>query len=279
MPDTPPTSAQLEALIPAVVDLAHNAARRILKIYQSPDIEIEHKADNSPVTSADLAANNVIQAGLDLLTPDWPILSEERCDIPYSQRQKWSRYWLIDPLDGTRQFISGKGQFSVNIALIEGHSPVLGVVLTPQNNVLYYAWKDGGAWRKDPSKPAHQIRCKAVNRGHVRITSNHSQAKGQFAIFLNNIGGYQHLRMGSSVKSCMIAEGLADLYPRLGDTSEWDTAAAQIIVEEAGGHIVDTAMRPLRYNTKDCLLNPHFFVSGDKQMDWSRCLPDDYQHG
>ncbi len=275
MTETAYSSKDLQALLPAVVDLARNAARRILKIYQSPDLQITQKADQSPVTAADMAAHHLINAGLNLITTDIPVLSEENCDIPFSTRQKWQRYWLVDPLDGTRQFIRGNGQFSVNIALIEHHKPVLGVILSPVSGSLYYAWRNGGAWKQSPQQEPTQIQCSTAKGGKVRVTSNHSQAKGRFKAFLNNIGQFQHIRMGSSIKSCLIAEGLADLYPRLGPTSEWDTAAAQIIVEQAGGHIVDTHMQPLRYNTKDSLLNPHFFVSGDPTTDWSRCLPQE----
>lgn len=259
------------ALLTSAIEIAIAAGRRIMEIYES-DFAITHKDDNTPLTAADTAAHHLIDAGLRALTPDLPILSEECADIPFKERATWQRYWLVDPLDGTREFIKRNGEFTVNIALIDDHEPVLGIVYAPVLGVYYYACRGQGAWKRDAVNQPVRLQCRRWNGGRVVIAGSRSHRGASLERFLAHLGDYELIPMGSALKSCLVAEGKADMYPRLGPTSEWDTAAAQCIVEEAGGRLTDTAMQPLRYNTKESLLNPHFFASGDPTVDWSQYL-------
>ncbi len=261
----------LQSLVDPIIELAIEAGRQILEIYQD-GFEVTDKMDNTPLTDADLASHRTVTEGLSRLTPDIPILSEESDSIPFDERKQWSRYWLIDPLDGTREFIKRNGEFTVNIALIEDHQPILGVIQVPANSILYYAWRDGGAWKKMPEEQATKIHVRPPSEEQLIVAGSRSHQSEAITGFLEKVGSHRIFPMGSSLKSCLVAEGQADLYPRLGPTSEWDTAAAQCIVEEAGGQITDTQMQPLRYNTKESLLNPHFFVFGKGSRDWSRYL-------
>ena len=258
----------LPTLLPAVADLARDAGRRIMRIYKA-GFTVELKDDHSPLTEADMAAHNAILAGLDLLTPTIPVLSEESADIDFETRRRWRTYWLIDPLDGTREFIKRNGEFTVNIALIHEHRPVLGVIHVPVSGVDYLARRGNGAFRQAPGQAAERIHVRTACRKPPVIAGSRSHQGPALKAFLGRIGEHHLLSMGSSLKSCLVAEGKADLYVRLGPTSEWDTAAAQCIVEEAGGRVTDTRMRALRYNTRDSLLNPDFFVFGDHARDWS----------
>ncbi|MCU7834292.1 MAG: 3'(2'),5'-bisphosphate nucleotidase CysQ [gamma proteobacterium symbiont of Taylorina sp.] len=270
------TQQDLHRLLPEVIELAQQAGQVIMDIYQS-DFQINNKSDNTPVTCADLAANEFIVKQLARLSPEIPILSEESTTIPYKERSQWQTYWLVDPLDGTRAFIEKTGEFSVNIALIVKNSPVLGVIYSPVNKCSFYACSDGGAFYLDDSKQARNIQVRAKCQDKIVVAGTEKSAQSRILqAFLKNLEkrfhSYEIKFMGSSLKSCMVAEGTADVYARLGPTSEWDTAAAQCIVEEAGGQITDTQMQALRYNTKDSLLNPDFFVFGDKSIAWNQFL-------
>lgn len=258
-------------LLAAVKDIAIEAGRRILAIYET-DFAVEHKDDKSPLTEADMAAHKTICAGLKELTPDIPVLSEESAKIPYAERSRWTRYWLIDPLDGTREFIKRNGEFTVNIALIHAGAVELGVVYVPVMRLSYYACKDGGAFREEAGQAAVPIRARALPNGPVVVAGSRSHRGDSLNAFLEKLGPHEMVSMGSALKSCLVAEGKADIYPRLGLTSEWDTAAAQCVVEEAGGRVTGLDMQTLRYNTKDSLLNPHFLVFGDVTRDWSQYL-------
>jgi len=259
------------ALLDAVRHLTLEAGEVIMRVYAG-EFEVTTKEDRSPVTEADLAAHRLIEAGLRALAPGLPVLSEEDAGIPYATRRQWTRYWLVDPLDGTREFIKRNGEFTVNIALVEGHDVALGVVHAPALGVSYGAFRDGGAWKWEGGEArAIHVRAQAARPPCVAISRSHGSARMQ--AYLAALGEHGHINMGSALKSCLVAEGAADLYPRLGPTSEWDTAAAQCVVEEAGGHFTDTAMQRLRYNMKDSLLNPEFFVFGDPSIDWSAYLP------
>ncbi len=265
---------RLTELLPEVVALARLAGERILEIYDT-EFDVSRKGDDSPLTAADLAAHEAIVGGLQRLTPHWPVLSEESASIPFAQRRQWQRYWLVDPLDGTREFIKRNGEFTVNIALIEEHRPVLGVIQVPVSGRVYQAARGAGAQRIDrPDAPAVAIRTRPLPaEGPLVVAGSRSHGNDKLARFLDALGRETTVfPMGSSLKSCLVAEGRADLYARLGPTSEWDTAAAQAIVEEAGGVVVDLAGRPLRYNTKESLLNPDFLVAGDPHMDWRPAL-------
>lgn len=259
-------------LLNPTVDIARAAGREILEIY-AQDFSVAHKADRSPLTEADIAAHHAIVAGLRSLAPGLPILSEEEVAIPYGERTLWRTYWLVDPLDGTREFVKHNGEFTVNIALIEDHQPVLGVIYVPVSGVCYFACRGTGAYRQAPGEGAAQaIRARTWPGGHITVAGSRSHNDERFTRFLAQFEDHAVISMGSSLKSCLVAEGKADVYLRLGPTSEWDTAAAQCIVEEAGGGLLDTAMRPLRYNTKESLLNPFFIVCGDMRHDWAKYL-------
>lgn len=261
----------LQELLPGVVTLAKQAGERIMTIYNQ-DFSVVKKDDESPLTEADMAAHAVIDDGLEALAPEFPVLSEESASIAFEDRARWETYWLVDPLDGTREFIKRNGEFTVNIALIDGHRAVLGVVCAPALSLCYYAASGLGAFKQETNEAARRIHVTEKHRDTLIIAGSRSHRGDSLNRFLDNIGNYELLSMGSALKSCLVAEGAADLYPRLGLTSEWDTAAAQCIVEEAGGRLTDTKMQTLLYNTKESLLNPHFFVFGDKSVNWSKYL-------
>ncbi|WP_455198991.1 3'(2'),5'-bisphosphate nucleotidase CysQ [Kaarinaea lacus] len=254
-----------------VIDLAIEAGHEIMRVYDT-DFDVEQKSDNSPVTAADMAAHHAIVDGLAKLTPDIPVLSEESAKVPYEERAQWTQYWLVDPLDGTREFVKRNGEFTVNIALIENHESVLGVVYAPVTGALYYAARGTGAYKKTPDSVPERIQSRKKSDEKTIVAGSRSHRGDSLNQFLERIGEYEIFPMGSSLKSCLVAEGRADIYPRLGPTSEWDTAAAQCIVEEAGGRLVLTDMQDMRYNTKESLLNPHFLVIGDADFDWSQYL-------
>lgn len=259
-------------LLDPIVELAQQAGEKILAVYNSKDFSIEEKDDKSPLTAADLASHHAIVAGLSALTAAIPILSEESASLPYAERSSWRRYWLVDPLDGTREFIKRNGEFTVNIALIDDGVPVLSVVHVPVSGVSYLACQGQGAFKQEPGGMRQAIRVRKLGDGPVMVVGSRSHRGESLNRFLDRLGEHDMVGMGSSLKLCLVAEGAADVYPRLGPTSEWDTAAAQCVVEQAGGFVTDTAMKPLRYNTKDSLLNPFFLVFGDDSRDWSACL-------
>jgi 3'(2'), 5'-bisphosphate nucleotidase len=264
-------SLNLESLCRECITIARLAGEKILAVYNR-EYSIEHKEDKSPLTDADLASHHTIVAALHVLTPDIPVLSEESAKLPFAQRQRWHTYWLVDPLDGTREFIKRNGEFTVNIALIQDHTSVIGVIHVPVLNVDYFAWAEGGSYKVEQGGKASQIRVKKLDGGKLTVAGSRSHGSDAMQRYMENLGEVDAISMGSSLKFCLVAEGRADLYPRLGPTSEWDTAAAHCIVEQAGGHVTHTDMSPLRYNTKDSLLNPFFFVFGDDSKDWSSFL-------
>jgi 3'(2'), 5'-bisphosphate nucleotidase len=254
-----------------VIAIAHEAGRKILAVYRT-DFDVEHKDDRTPLTEADLAAHRTIIDGLKTLTPEIPALSEESAERPFTERSRWDRYWLIDPLDGTREFVKRNGEFSVNIAMIVDHKPVLGVVYAPVLDTTWYACEGSGAHKQANDEPAVEIRVRPAPEDRLVIAGSRSHGSRRLQAFLAVVGDHEFIPMGSSLKSCLVAEGRADVYPRLGPTSEWDTAAAQCVVEEAGGRITDLHFQPLRYNTKASLLNPEFIVVGDTSYDWPKPL-------
>ena len=224
-----------------IIELARVAGKAILAVYQR-DFSVAEKADNSPLTDADLAAHRRIVAGLTELTPDIAILSEESATVPYSTRQSWDRYWLVDPLDGTREFIKRNGEFTVNIALIQHGVPLLGVVHAPVINVTYAGRLGAGAFLETATGSRAPLHVTENRQTPLRVAGSRSHAGDSLKAFLTNVGAHELVSMGSSLKLCLVAEGKADIYPRLGPTSEWDTAAAQAVVEAAGGRVTDTAM-------------------------------------
>ncbi|MGH8191460.1 MAG: 3'(2'),5'-bisphosphate nucleotidase CysQ [Rhodanobacteraceae bacterium] len=247
--------------------LARRAGAAILDVY-ADSFSVETKSDNSPLTAADMASHRVIVEGLRALTPDIPVLSEESKSIGWSERRGWDRYWLVDPLDGTREFVKRNGEFTVNIALIEQHVPVLGVVLLPVTGELYYGVAGDGAFQESaPGALPQPITTRAAPAIPV-VAGSRSHGSERQAAVLAGLGDHRLVSVGSSIKFCMVARGDADLYLRLGPTSEWDTGAAQCVVEQAGGAVVDLHGEPLRYNRKDSLLNPEFLAVGDTSVDW-----------
>jgi len=254
-----------------VIAIARDAAAAILDIYDS-EFAVQHKDDNSPLTAADMAAHHCIIDGLALLTPDIPVLSEESAhEVSAAQRRPWSRLWVVDPLDGTREFIKRNGEFTVNIALIENHRPVMGVVYAPVLDLLFFAASGQGAFKQSDNMPPQAIHVRKYDAAQITIAGSRSHAGEELRHFLDRIGPHVLISMGSSLKICMVAEGQADVYPRLGLTSEWDTAAAQCVVESAGGRVTDLDGQPLRYNKPD-ILNPWFLATGAGEYDWHALL-------
>lgn len=259
------------ALLSSIAELARRAGEKILEVY-GRSIEVIRKSDESPLTIADMRAHHVIVAGLASLTPQIPVLSEEGSDIPYPVRKGWSRYWLVDPLDGTKEFLARNGEFTVNIALIDTHEPVMGVVSVPTRHTVYMGARKAGAFRQIAEQSAVPIEAAQDAPSVVRVVSSRSHADVESEAAIAALGPHEAIRVGSSLKFCMVAEGRADLYPRWGLTSEWDTAAGQAIVEAAGGVVVGLDGSPLRYNTKESLLNPGFVVFADRSRDWLTML-------
>ena len=262
-------------LITDVLELTRRAGEAILRVYDASSIAVEHKQDDSPLTEADMASHRVIVNGLRNLTPDWPVLSEESAKVPFEERSGWNRYWLLDPLDGTKEFIRRNGEFTVNIALIEGHRPVFGVVRVPVSGTVYWglppsalAADAAGAWRERDHEDAEPIQVRQAPGDVLAVVGSRSHPSPALAEYLEALGEHEAVPMGSSLKFCVVAEGGADIYPRLGPTSEWDTAAAQAVVEGAGGRVVKLDGEPLDYNRKSSLLNPWFLVLAHGGRDW-----------
>jgi 3'(2'), 5'-bisphosphate nucleotidase len=259
-------------LLPRVADIARRAAREILAVYASGDCGADLKADSTPLTAADRRAHQLILHGLNALTPGLPVLSEESALSSFAERCGWQRYWLVDPLDGTREFLARNGQFTVNIALIDAHAPVLGVVHVPVTDTSYQGLPGSGAWRQDAGGARREIRVAGHCASPVRVLGSRSHAGDSLAAFLDRIGPHELLAVGSALKLCMIAEGAADVYPRLGPTCEWDTAAAHALVTAAGGVVSRLDGAPLEYNTRAEIVNPYFVAYGPQDRDWLALL-------
>ncbi|NOY44847.1 MAG: 3'(2'),5'-bisphosphate nucleotidase CysQ [Deltaproteobacteria bacterium] len=244
-----------------LLELAEAAAAEILRIYEG-DIRVEEKGDRSPLTEADRAAHRVIAQGLARAFPEVPVLSEEGMEIPYETRRSWHRFWLVDPLDGTKEFIKRNGEFTVNIALVEEGRPVLGVIHVPVQRRVYWGDVATGAWTRQADGEPRPIRVRRPDptRGLVVVQSR-SHPSPETEAYLKGLPVAKSIAAGSSLKLCAVAEGRADLYPRLGPTMEWDTAAGQAIVEAAGGRVETLDGEPLRYNKPD-LRNPYFVAKG-----------------
>lgn len=254
-----------------LVGIAEQAGQAILEVYHR-EFEVEEKDDKSPLTEADLAAHRLIVSELEKLEPKLPVLSEESAKIPFEERRNWLRYWLVDPLDGTREFIKRNGEFTVNIALIEAGKPICGVVHVPVTDTSYFGCKNEGAYKRESHGRTEAITVANQREHPLRVAGSRSHAGDSLQRFLDKVGPHEIVSMGSSLKLCLVAEGRADIYPRLGPTSEWDTGAAQAVVEAAGGKVTGLDMKPLRYNHKDSLLNPHFLVFGDSHENWAEYL-------
>jgi len=264
---------KLKELINPIVGLAVDAGQAILEVYAT-DFDVQSKGDESPLTQADLASHRLIVAGLEALTPDIPIISEEEGLPSFEERGQWPRYWLIDPLDGTKEFVNRNGEFTVNIALIDTHRPIFGVVHVPVQDKTYIGCDGHGAELRD-GESSTAIHVANSSAKAVRIVGSRSHRGSSLDAFLQNVGESDMVPMGSSLKFCVIAEGRADIYPRLGPTSEWDTAAAQAVVEQAGGKVLELDGKPLSYNVKSDILNPWFIVVGPTDRDWLALLASD----
>lgn len=269
--------SELKALSQKIVEICQAAGEEILAVYHDEaGFNVDLKADDSPVTRADIAANRVIVNMLNELTPDIPVLTEESSVQPFEERQHWPRYWIVDPLDGTKEFINRADEFTVNIALVEKHQAVMGVVYVPVSGVTYVGHDEGAV--KIQNGVEEIIRCRALKSVsdviEVVASKRHlSPETEQFiAAMKNNHGDVLTTSIGSSLKFCLVAEGKADVYPRFAPTSEWDTAAAQAVVEAAGGLVLKKDLSPLDYNTKENILNPHFFAVADPNVDWNSVM-------
>lgn len=266
-------SAASPGLLTRVTGIARHAGREILEVYGAGPAATSAKADASPLTAADLRAHRLILAALRELTPEWPVLSEEEePGVPFAVRTRWPRYWLVDPLDGTREFLARNGEFTVNLALIEDHAPVLGVVHVPVSDLSYQGLLGSGAWRQAAAGAPEPIAVAARAHSPPRVVGSRSHRGDSLEGFRARLGRHELIEAGSALKFCMVAEGTADVYPRLGPTSEWDTAAAHAVVEAAGGTVSDLDGQPLHYNTRERLLNPFFLACGPRDRDWLALL-------
>ena len=245
------------------IDISKKAGKKIMEIYNNVDIDISFKDDNSPLTEADKASNAVIEKELKKLTPSIPILSEEGKDIKFRTRQKWNLFWLIDPLDGTKEFIKRNGEFTVNIALISDGEPILGIVFAPVLDTIWYGDIKKGSFKSKKNKKPFKIKtAKPQKDSIIKVVTSRSHTNNpKLKEFLMDYPKHELVKMGSSIKICCVADGTAHIYPRLGPTMEWDTAAAHAVVKFAGGNIYDLEkMNQLKYN-KSSLLNPEFLVN------------------
>ncbi len=260
-----------------LIALTREAGDAILKVYKT-DFDVTLKNDASPLTQADLAAHHIIEEGLKKLTPDIPLLSEESQPPAYSSRQEWSRYWLVDPLDGTREFVNRNGEFTVNIALIENHAPTFGVVGVPVQSLVYTGDVESGALRHDAAGSVRLTGRTMAEGNPVVVVASRSHGGDRLEKYIESLGErfgtVSRTPVGSSLKLCILAEGQADLYPRLGPTSEWDIAAAHAVLSAAGGALWAVDGTPLEYNRKESFLNPEFFAVADGAFGWQEALPE-----
>jgi len=254
-------------LVNPVVEIARKAAEKIMQIYLQKDpIRVEKKANQTPLTEADILSNNIIVPALKALTPDYPVLSEEGEQFDYNIRKNWTTYWLIDPLDGTREFIHKTDDFCVNIALIQDFTPVLGVVFSPVAKTCYTSCLGHSAIFRNAEGDEQTITTSPwPDANPVRVILSRHAKTDTLAKFFENIGRHEVKVQGSGLKFCSIAKGAAEIYPRLGPISEWDTAAGQCILECAGGAVFDFEGNSLQYNTKDDLLQPSFWAVSNKE--------------
>ncbi|MFH4670485.1 3'(2'),5'-bisphosphate nucleotidase CysQ [Vibrio alginolyticus] len=270
-----PMTKDLSHLLPQVIEIARSAGQMILEIYEKKQYEAYTKSDETPVTSADIAAHKFITERLSDLTPDIPVLSEEGADISLEQRAQWERYWLVDPLDGTQEFIARSGDFATIIALVDNNRPTMGVVYGPVSGVTYYAYNGKGAWKIPDMSDSVKIHTHKHEQPEqsIAIAISRRQDINRITNRMSSAWNYDLIPLGSAaLKACLVAEGAVDCYLRLGPTGEWDTAATQCIVEEAGGRILSTQLEPLSYNERETLENPNFIVLGDADLPWNEIL-------
>tara|TARA_B100001250_G_scaffold360997_1_gene338832 strand:+ start:1025 stop:1837 length:813 start_codon:yes stop_codon:yes gene_type:complete len=252
-------------LIKEVIEISEHAGKSILEIYNNSNLDFQLKEDQSPLTEADISSHKIIVKRLRKLTPKLPILSEEESYIPFSVRSKWDQYWLIDPLDGTKEFIKKNGEFTVNIALMKNNAPVFGVINIPVKKQTYWGSEDLGSYlQKDNHKP-ERINVDDKNNEKIRILTSRSHG-GNEDLILTKIKNYEVIMAGSSLKFCLIASGEADAYIRMGPTSEWDIAAGEAIIKCAGGIMIDLQHKNIAYNKGESLINPPFLVASNQSV-------------
>ncbi len=250
-------------LIIATIEIAKEAGEAISQIYNS-DFDYQIKKDLSPITAADRLSHKIITERLKILTPEIPILSEENCDIPFKVRAQWADYWLVDPLDGTKEFINKNGEFTVNIALINNNIPILGIIHIPITHETYWGSKNKGSFYLNENDDVVSISVSNNHQNPIRLVASRSHPSEMLNSLLKKIVDYEIIDVGSSIKFCLMASGQADLYPRFGPTSEWDTAAGEAIARFAGGHVVSANGDSMNYNLKENYINPNFIVSSGK---------------
>jgi 3'(2'), 5'-bisphosphate nucleotidase len=265
-------------LVIEVTSLVRSAGKAVMDIYNGDEFQAVYKDDLSPLTAADIAANAIIVSGLKKLTPGVPVLSEESADVPYEERRGWERFWLVDPLDGTKEFLKKNNEFTVNVALIEEERPTLGVVMAPALGVIYCGAVDsrGGGAIKIREARGHEperITVKGYTGGVVRVVASRSHRGALVDRFLELASPSECMSRGSSLKFCLVADGTADVYPRFGPTMEWDTAAADAVVTAAGGTVTDLDGNGLRYNKED-LHNPYFIATGNPPFPWREFIKE-----
>ncbi len=258
------TSRDLSQLAEALMPTVARAGEAIMRVYDGA-FAVQHKDDNSPLTLADLESQRVILEGLGRLTPDIPILSEESAQAPWAERRSWKELWVVDPLDGTREFVKRNGEFTVNIALVVEHEPLLGIVAAPALGLLYWGAAGVGAFSRHRDAPQAAIH---VSPPHtpLRVVGSRSHASPETAKYLTSVGPHTMSGIGSSLKFCLVAEGKAELYPRFGPTSEWDTAAGQALLEAAGGQVTSLDGHRLLYNSRESVLNGDFLAFSDPSV-------------
>lgn len=259
-----------ENLLNIALDSAKKAGIEVMKYYRDKSFTAELKEDESPVTNADIAANDILMDQLRTLTPDIPIISEEVGTVSLAQRQNWAKYWLLDPIDGTGEFIIGSGDFAVNIALVENGWPSIGVIHAPDHHLTYYAQNHLGAFKESNIQGSDQIHVADYQENRrIKVAISKRQQLHLMGQYLNDDYDYDYVALGScSLKNCLIAEGGADCYLRVGVTGEWDTGASQCILEQAGGSIINSEFNPMTYNKRESLLNPDFLSLGNKNIPW-----------
>lgn len=266
------TNPDLSKMLKDVKHIAQKAGEAILEIYESDDFDVQIKGDDSPLTKADLAAHNIIVDFLESTYPDIPCLSEESTGIEFDERKQWTECFVIDPLDGTKEFIARNGEFTVNIAYQVNGESKLGIIYVPVADITYSAAEGLGAFKQERGGSIETIGVRSLKekdgKKHFTVVASRRHGLDKVETLCQNFASYDLTSRGSSLKMCMVAEGEADLYPRLALTSEWDTAAAQAIVEQAGGKIVQLDFSAMTYNQKESLLNPFFLVLGDPNFDW-----------
>jgi 3'(2'), 5'-bisphosphate nucleotidase len=248
----------LPALVDALLPTIARAGAAIMQVYDGA-FTVQHKDDNSPLTLADLESQRIILATLSELTPDIPVLSEESAQAPWSERQHWTALWVVDPLDGTREFVKRNGEFTINIALVVNHEPVLGLVAAPASGAVYWGAPGIGAFTRHRGAPQERIQVSPVH-DPIRVVGSRSHTSTDTANYLARLGPHVLCGVGSSLKFCRVAEGQAEIYVRFGPTSEWDTAAGQALLEAAGGHVTRLDGHRLRYNCRESVLNGDFLA-------------------